>query len=173
MKNHSLIFDDFFSAPLNVKHVINAQPMEDIKYQDGVVYPNIAMIPPAVQEEIITKLENVFGPIDVKLLFARYSFAGTKPPHWAHSDREIAEFLGLIYLNVDHPECGTAVLRHIEHGFENHPTDPEMQKVLIADANNRDQWYAAGKRAVLGEIGCGPKKLDLNDPSVNTIDLCS
>ena len=140
MKNHSMIFDEFFDDPMAVKRSIDAEPINDIKYQDGVVYPNIAMLPAKVENEILAKLRTVFGPITPKLMFARYSFEHTNPPHWAHSDREIAEFLALIYLSEDfRPQVGTAVVRHAL-GFETHPTDPERQKLLIEHANRKELW---------------------------------
>lgn len=136
-----MIFDDFFSDPAGVRADIDAADMADIKYQhDGVVYPNIVLLPASVREEVVRGLERVFGPIAVELAFARYSFKDTKPPHWAHSDREIADFLALIYLSQGDEAAGTACVRHKIHKIETHPTSEFHKRVLIDHANKRDQW---------------------------------
>lgn len=140
MINHSMIFDNFFEDPIRAKALINRAEVKDVKYEDGVVYPNIAMLPESVHREIIENLERVFGPIKEKISFARYSFADTNPPHWAHSDREIAQFLALIYLSEDKGQYGTSVVRHRELDFETHPTDDFRRQTLLGHANKRDEW---------------------------------
>lgn len=143
MKNHSMIFDDFFKNPARTKALINSQEMFDAKYTDGVTYPNIAKLPDSVMDEIEENLRLIVGPRFTHVLsFARYSFADTKPPHWAHSDYNIAQFLGLIYLNDDAESfnAGTAVLRHKEFKFETHPESEFHKQILLHHANSRDEW---------------------------------
>lgn len=138
---HSMIFDDFFTDPNQVKKLINAEPMRDEKYDDGVIYPNITRLPEAVLAEIQYKLMSFFGPsIDLVLAFARYSFENVTPPHWAHSDRNIAQYVGLIYMNENHSEFGTATLRHAELGFEKHPQTEFHKRILLSHANARQEW---------------------------------
>lgn len=140
MLNHSMIFDDFFKDPMRIKALINMEPMRDEKYVDGVTYPNITRLPQSVHQELHDNLTTIFGPqLQEVLSFARYSFKGVTPPHWAHSDREIAQFLGLIYLS-EAPEDGTAVVRHKELNFETHPHDELRKDILLAHANKRDEW---------------------------------
>lgn len=143
MKNHSMVFDDFFKDPNETKKQINAAPMADEKYKDGVTYPNITRLPADVVAEIATNMKTLVGPAFTPVLsFARYSFKDTNPPHWAHSDREIAQFLALIYMNPD-PEAeksGTVCLRHKERGFEYHPESIEDQKILLEHANEFEAW---------------------------------
>lgn len=140
MKNHSMIFDEFFADPKRAKALINQQELKDVRYTDGVVYPNIAILPDSVTAEIRRNLESICGPIKEVVSFARYSFAETKPPHWAHSDGDIAQFLALIYLNEDRDYAGTVCLRHKELGMETHPTSEFQKNILLGHANRRDEW---------------------------------
>lgn len=135
-----MIFDDFFADPVRVREIIHAAEMKDIEYSDGVTYPNITLLPEEVEKETIQNLESVFGPITPVISFARYSFAGGKPPHWAHSDREIAEFLALIYLSHDGGHFGTSVLNHKEFTIDQHPDNDFGKKVLLEDANRKEAW---------------------------------
>ena len=141
MKNHSMIFDDFFEDPMLVRGKILERGHRDVPYRDGVTYPNVSELPYDVENEALANLEKIFGPITMKLAFARYSFADTEPPHWAHSDREIAQYLALIYMSEGGVgETGTAVVRHKQFGFETHPSDPTEQTYLLRDANDRNRW---------------------------------
>lgn len=126
--------------PKDTKARIDSVPMEDIKHSDGVVYPNIARLPFTVEDELKRNLENIFGPITPVLSFARYSFETQIPPHWAHSDREISEFIALIYLSEGPSPSGTFALRHQELGFETHPTKEEDRNALIEDSNKLEMW---------------------------------
>jgi hypothetical protein len=138
-----MIFDDFFEDPKRAKALINMQAMKDVEYSDGVVYPNIAMLPESVAEEIHSKLKKIFGPgVQEVLSFARYSFAKSMPPHWAHSDRNIAQFLALIYLNEDKDReyAGTSCLRHIDLGMEEHPKTEFQKQILLSHADIRSEW---------------------------------
>lgn len=136
-----MIFDDFFSDPRRAKALINRQEMKSIKYMDGVTYPNIAILPDSVADEVKSNLTKVFGPGFTEVLsFARYSFHETKPPHWAHSDFNIAQFLALIYLNEGDEKAGTACLRHKEFKFESHPETEFQKQILLHHANAKDEW---------------------------------
>lgn len=117
--------------------------MRDEKYKDGVTYPNIARLPESVVAEIYENLQTIVGPAFTPVLsFARYSFKDGNPPHWAHSDRNIAQFLALIYLNDDKEaeKFGTCTLKHRELRFESHPDTDLEKQVLISHANKRDEW---------------------------------
>lgn len=139
-----MIFDDFFEDPRRTKALINAEDMFDAKYTDGVTYPNIAKIPESVALEIHSGMQAVVGPgYKPVLSFARYSFQNTKPPHWAHSDRNIAQFLGLIYLSENEgigESGGTVLLRHKEYKFESHPDVDFHKQILIHHANVKEAW---------------------------------
>lgn len=138
-----MIVDEFFSDPHYTRQLINSVEMRDEKYDDGVTYPNIARLPDAVENEILRNMKFVvghgFSPV---LQFARYSFKGVTPPHWAHSDRNISQYLALIYLN-DNKEAGkfgTVTLKHKQFGMEHHPTTDLLKDVLITHANKKDEW---------------------------------
>lgn len=141
MRTHSLIYDDFFGEPKRTRALIHRQDVRDILYNDGVTYPNIAQLPESVELEIEEKLRGIFGPTFSKAIsFARYSFENVTPPHWAHSDFNIAQFLGMIYLNEDREDHGTVTLKHRELGFERHPESEFEKSVLLAHANKHDEW---------------------------------
>lgn len=141
MKTHSIIVDDFFDDPKRAKALINMQEMKDVQYSDGVTYPNIALLPDSVAAEIGTKLRQICGPgVQEVISFARYSFAESNPPHWAHSDGNIAEYLALIYMNEERDYAGTACLRHLELGMEEHPKTEFQKSILLGHANKREEW---------------------------------
>lgn len=138
-----MIFDDFFEDPIKVKALMNTQDMFDAKYTDGVVYPNIVKIPGSVFKEIESNMKQIVGPaFDPVLTFGRYSFKDTKPPHWAHSDFNIAKFLALIYLNDDDQAHfnGTVLLKHREFKFESHPESDFHKQILLHHANSKEEW---------------------------------
>lgn len=140
MKSHSMVFDDFFEDPRRARMLINRQELKDVKYTDGVVYPNIALLPESVAHEIRQKLQSIVGPIREVISFARYSFKETSPPHWAHSDGNIAQYLALIYLSEGDDAAGTACLRHKELGMEEHPRTEFQKNILLSHANVREEW---------------------------------
>jgi hypothetical protein len=143
MKSHSMIVDDFFTDPRSARVSINGQDMRDEVYKDGVTYPNIARLPRHILKEAEENLKSLFGPtVQLVLSFARYSFKHTKPPHWAHSDRDIAQFLALIYMNEDQEaeKFGTCTLKHISHGFDSHPQNEMQKEILLREANARQMW---------------------------------
>jgi len=137
-----MIFDDFFEDPVRVRALINESEMRDRKYSDGVVYPNITELPESVKDELYASLTNLVGEIDPVLEFARYSFDNIRPPHWAHSDREIAGYLALIYLTPDKEaeKFGTCTLKHRALGFEIHPETETQKDILLSHANSRNDW---------------------------------
>lgn len=137
-----MIFEDFFNNPHQTKRLIDSGDMRDEVYADGVIYPNIIRLPLPVEDEAYLNLSILLGPIVPVLSFARYSFSNVKPPHWAHSDREIAQYVALIYLNdrEDAEKFGTCTLRHKWYGLETHPHNNLLKSVLIADANRKNMW---------------------------------
>ncbi len=144
MKTHSMVFDDFFDDPRRAKALIDMQEMKDELYADGVTYPNIIRLPESIQDEISQKMQFIVGPAFREVLsFGRYSFENTEPPHWAHSDHNIAGYLGLIYLS--HPPStdrgvGTYLLRHKAFEFETHPAHEFYKEILLGGANHKDEW---------------------------------
>lgn len=137
-----MIFDDFFKDPLKVREDVMKQEATDRTYMDGVTYPHIALLPVDVLAEVYENLSFIVGPkFDTKLAFARYSFEGITPPHWAHSDREISQFLALIYLTEGLAEkYGTLLLRHTLLDFESHPDGKVERRALLHDANKPHLW---------------------------------
>lgn len=143
MKLYSLIIDNFFTNPEQLRKQCDELPMTDHLASDGVVYPGIVEF----TEDIKFEIENTFREIyddkfDPQLTFGRYSIDGMKQPHWAHSDGNMAEFLGIIYLfkvplTNSH---GTYILKHIEEEFELHPRTEHQKHLLLSQTNDRDKW---------------------------------
>lgn len=138
-----MVFDDFFDDPIRAKALIDMEEMTDELYSDGVVYPNIIRLPDSVRDEIGQKMQFAVGPGFREVLsFGRYSFIHTNPPHWAHSDYNIAQYLALIYLShAPNPGWpGTVLLKHRVLGFESHPDNELRKDILLNEANSKDQW---------------------------------
>lgn len=143
MKYHSLIIDDFLSAPTQARGELLEQDMMDYQASDGVTYPGIVRLPKHMEEEIYLRLNTIFGEqVDPDpLMFARFSLADMKPPHWAHSDRQMTEWVGLLYLSpVDLPHDGTHLVKHKQTGMEKHPTTPDQVHTLMSEANDKSKW---------------------------------
>lgn len=146
MRFHSQVFDDFFDDPDKVRKMIEAEPMGDEIAPDGVVYPGIVKIPAElsieIKERLCSALKKDYEDIDAKMMFARYSFSDMQPPHWAHSDKEMADFVALIYLSpkADEMKDGTLLLRHKVYDLELHPEEGGMRDILIKHANTLDMW---------------------------------
>lgn len=143
MKQHSMIIDDFLDKPQNTRDLLLEQPMVDYLAEDGVTYPGIIKLPGSVEDEIYFKLNYLFQKrVDRKCtMFARFSFNQMNPPHWAHSDFNMTQFVGLLYLSpADYPNDGTHLVRHKETGMETHPEDDEQKNILLSQTNDRDKW---------------------------------
>jgi hypothetical protein len=142
MRFHSQVYDDFFDNPESVRKFLEAEPMKDEIAEDGVTYPGIVRLPEIITNEIRKKTEKIIPDVNISLMFARYSFSQMLPPHWAHSDKEMADFVGLIYLSpkADEMKDGTLLLRHKVYDLETHPEEGGMRDILIKHANTLDMW---------------------------------
>lgn len=143
MKQHSMIFDDFFDNPNKAKSLCDEMPLMDYPASDGVVYPGIIMLPPPVEKEVKEKFKSIFGVLfKPQLIFGRYSLNTMNPPNWAHSDRNMASHLGLIYLSGSPVgnEHGTYMLRHTDTGMETHPQSSKDMTILLEDSNDKELW---------------------------------
>ncbi len=138
-----MIVENFFEKPRIVRDILDMSEMKDHKFSDGVTYPNIVKLAEVIQLEVDDNMMKLFGPMYKPVLsFGRYSFENTKPPHWAHSDRNIAEFLVLIYLTPgrEAEEFGTATLEHISTGLTSHPNNETERALVLNEANKQDAW---------------------------------
>lgn len=140
MKPHSLIFDDFFKNPEEVRKLCDQMPTMDYKASDDVTYPGIIELPKKVRAEVEDNFKQVYGKMfNPQLMFGRYSMTHMDPPNWAHSDGNMAQMLGLIYLSKDDGKHGTYMLKHIS-GFEHHPRTEKQKEFLLRDSNERAAW---------------------------------
>lgn len=141
MIQHSLVIDDFLHYPEITRDLFKELPMMDYLASDNVTYPGIVETPDSVNQEIKFKLSKYFN-LEVIYSFGRYSFEDMDPPNWAHSDREMAEYLALLYLGPPNGTefCGTLLVRHRRLGFDTHPINELELSALQEDSNNRDKW---------------------------------
>lgn len=151
MKFHSAIIDNFLNnGDLFRRYAIKQSYEGVVNPQDNVLYPDISIkIPEEVRLEInskalmaVTQNENAF--IEPKALFMRMSKTGVHVPHQAHTDKNIADYTLLLYLNKDE-DCqgGTDVLEHIE-GMKIHPQTEEEIELWKRDTNTPEQWIKTG-----------------------------
>lgn len=141
--NHQLaIIDDFFDHPDSIRKTIIESPMNDEVASDGVSYPGIVKLSDAMQDFISMRFDDLYGKkFESKLMFARHSYSSMSPPNWAHSDLNMCQYIGLIYLSAsDYPSNGTSLVRHRSTGLETHPENDDQIRVLKRDSNYRELW---------------------------------
>ena len=140
-----MIVDDFFSQPMRIKRACDKIPLMDFPASDGVTYPGIISLPEHVRSEIDFNFKKLFGEAyKPRTVFGRYSFQETKQPHWAHSDGNMAQMLGLIYLSDANDEyshvSGTLMLCH-SSGFSKHPRTESEKQLLLRDSLEKIEWF--------------------------------
>lgn len=143
MIRHSAIIDDFLDHPDSFRKAIIELPMKDhLNDADGVIYPGIVEIPQDMQDHLNFLYEDMFQSKFIpKLHFARHSYESMSPPNWAHSDFNMCQWIGLLYLSpVDYPWDGTKLLRHKITRLETHPQNDDEMEVLKRDSNYKPGW---------------------------------
>lgn len=143
MIHHSLILDDFLMCPDTARAALIGQEMMDYKASDGVTYPGIIRLPEGMEGEIVNNLNHAFPRTiaDDPTMFARFSMETMDPPHWAHSDYNMAEYVGLLFMSPNITKGnGTVLVRHKDSGMELHPQDDSQVELLLNEANNREAW---------------------------------
>ena len=157
LKIHSLIIDEFLDKAEEFRKYAVSRSYEGVRNpQDGVIYPDVTIdIPKEIQEEILIKLSWVLTPycenkhngadIHPKVMFMRMSKAGVHVPHQAHTDKNIADYTLLIYLNKDEDcEGGTDILEHIDGQMKIHPQTQEEIDLWKQDTNVPERWSKVG-----------------------------
>jgi len=153
MHIHSLIIDDFLDNSESFRQYAVKQSYDGIvNPQDNVLYPDITIkIPEDIALEIKTKTLLAMGPtvsdnaiIRPQVTFMRMSKKGVHVPHQAHTDKNIADYTLLLYLNKDE-DCqgGTDIVEHIS-GMNIHPQDQDEIDLWKRDTNIPEQWIKTG-----------------------------
>lgn len=142
MTHQLAVIDDFFDQPDSIRKTIIETSMGDEVASDGVSYPGIVKMSDAMQAFISGKFDDLYGKkFELKLMFARHSYSDMSPPSWAHSDLNMCQYIGLIYLNpFDYPHDGTHLVRHRSTKLETHPENDEQVEILKSDSNYRSLW---------------------------------
>ena len=142
MIRHSMIVDDFYVDPCLVRnHILKTYMQDFINPADNVSYPGIVDIAEALQEDMNQKLNHLYKSVTINKMFARHSYFKMKPPHWAHSDFNMTQYVCLLYLSpVDYPWDGTHFVKHRETKMELHPTNEDEKYILLDEANYKSNW---------------------------------
>jgi len=139
----NMVIDNFFNTPFQVRGEILQEPMNNEVASDGVTYPGIVKIPEHIQKDIVLKIEAVLdSKVKDVLIFARHSLSDMEPPHWAHSDKEMCDYVGLIYMNEapNHIDDCTFLVEHKKTGMFMHPEDQRNKDLLMTDSNKKNKW---------------------------------
>lgn len=138
---HSQIYDGFFNDPDFVRSSLLKEPMNNEVASDGVTHPGIVKIPPFLHNDLLLKLNQIYGPVEINLAFARHSYESMPPPNWAHSDMNMTQYVGLVYLSpVDYPWDGTHFCRHKLTKLETHPENEAQMQTLLQDGGDPKRW---------------------------------
>lgn len=143
MIKHSMVVENFFNDPDFVRDCLIKEPMVDHLASDGVIYPGIVELPSFLEKDLHLKFSVLFGNrFKKKLMFARHSYADMSPPHWAHSDLNMAQYVGIIYMNpIDYTFLdGTHCLRHRKSKLEIHPRNQDEIDLVMGDSNDKSKW---------------------------------
>ena len=141
MIEHSRIFDGFYNDPNFVRDMIIQEPMCEHMGSDNVTYPGIVKITHYLEQDMLGKLHQLLGKTRINLMFARHSYEDMKPPNWAHSDMNMTQYVGLLYLSpTDYPWDGTHFVKHKRTGMEIHPETDEQKDTLLDDSNKKELW---------------------------------
>lgn len=142
MTLQTMVVDNFFEDPQKIRELILKEEMADVEAGDKVLYPGIVLLPQFLIDDMVSRVEDILN-VDCKeaLCFARHSAITMTPPHWAHSDKEMCDFVCLIYLNPDPPPGdGTYLVKHHDTGMSTHPQDAVGRELLLADSNDWNKW---------------------------------
>lgn len=142
MIQHSTVFEDFLIDPQAYRDSITTSKMGEHMGSDGVMYPGIVELSEDMQYDLGLHFKRIYGlRFKKKLMFARHSYEKMHPPHWAHSDLNMAQYVALIYLSpVDYPWDGTYCVKHKATGMETHPENQEQIDILMKDSNEKLKW---------------------------------
>lgn len=141
MKLHATIIDDFFARPEALRHYAIAQEFGVVEGPiDKVKYEGIAeRVPQSFLDESRRAISKVLGgAINIKFSCMRISIEGSKPPHWAHTDLIMSQYLAIVYLDLN-ARGGTVTVAH-ESGMKENPIDESGVDIWREDTNNPAKW---------------------------------
>ena len=135
-----VIRDEFLTTyPSLREHANTVDFTGHVLDEDGKLYPDVSVdIPREVQIEVKEKLEDLLGPVDIKLMFMRLTTEDTEgAPHQAHTDTILGEFSLMLYLTG---KGGTSFVQHKATGMRTDPETPEEFAAWEADTNRPWAW---------------------------------
>lgn len=106
---------------------------------DGIEYPDITVdIPDECRKEVVEKLGDLLGDIEIKQMFMRLTTLNTStPPHQAHPDNMMGTHTVILYMNN---AGGTSLVKHVETGMTEDPPTEELWHVWKRDTNTPEAW---------------------------------
>lgn len=140
MKHMYQIADEFFESPISTRTRVDEMEHVDVVADDGVTYPNIVDLEATPEGHDFVRRIKVFYPdAQPTKVFARYTYESERPPHWAHSDKEMTQMIAMCNLHK-HNYNETLLLTHNEYEFNTHPKTKVEKLALIDDSNDFRKW---------------------------------
>jgi RimJ/RimL family protein N-acetyltransferase len=122
------VIDDVLPDIEAYRRAILAGPFADVETSPGVVFHGINR---DVDGQLPLWIQTQYPSLTPTLTFARQSPAGQEEPHYLHTDRDMGDWTGILYLTADPPaEDGTTFWRSTATGA--------VQS--MADVDEPDTW---------------------------------
>jgi GNAT superfamily N-acetyltransferase len=126
---------------------ILAQPFADVEAGPGVVFHGIG----AVDAQVPEWIRSHYPALTPTMTFARQSPKGQIEPNFIHTDRDMGEWTGILYLNPDPvPEDGTTFWRHRATGAiastAMTPADMALEMDAWRDLDQWEPWHTIAAR---------------------------
>lgn len=107
---------------------------------DGVLYPDLSLVPTDIGGSIHGAISDHFPEHDVEITyqFARLSVEGVNAPHQVHNDLSMGQWASVLYLT---DEGGTDLCTHRALGFAGQPETERELRAWTSDTNVPDAWH--------------------------------
>jgi GNAT superfamily N-acetyltransferase len=124
------VIDDVLPDIDGYRRAVLAGPFADVETSPGVVFHGINR---ALDGQLPLWMQTQYPSLTPTLTFARQSPAGQEEPHYIHTDRDMGDWTGILYLTADPPaEDGTTFWRHKETGA--------VQSTALTGEALLDEW---------------------------------
>jgi RimJ/RimL family protein N-acetyltransferase len=104
------VVDDVLPDVEAYRQMVLEGPFGDVETSPGVVFHGISR---DVDGQLPLWIQTQYPSLTPMLTFARLSPAGQEEPHFIHTDRDMGDWTGILYLTADPPaDDGTTFWRH-------------------------------------------------------------
>lgn len=134
-----LVIDDVLPDPLAYRAACLAMPRRSHELAPEVVFHGIGQIP---DRSLLDWIETQFPELDATMSCTRLSPHGQIEPNMIHTDCDLGDWTGLLYLNPDPPETdGTTFWRNTITGLDVSTANTLGDKIDEGFAwRDPDQW---------------------------------